>query len=334
MRAVTVSEPGGPEVLGWGEVPDPVCGPGEVVVDVAATRGQPRRPAAAAGLLPAAAGRLATSSAWSAAASISEVGEGVDRLGGRRRGVRAARRRRLRRAGRRPGRAAAARAGGRRAGRRRPRCPRWPARSGRTSSCSPACSRGETLLVHGGSSGIGTMAIQLAARASARGSFTTAGTAGEARRLPRAGRRRRASTTARRTSSSGSRRRPTARGADVILDNMGAKYLARNVDALAASGRLVIIGMQGGTKAELDLGALHGQARRGARDVAAARPADRPGGRRRSWRPCASTCGRDVERGASGRSSTAGCRCRAPPRRTGSSRPASTSARCCSLPED
>src|SRR5689334_24601414 len=37
MRAVTIAEPGGPEVLGWGEVPDPVCGPGEVVVDVAAT---------------------------------------------------------------------------------------------------------------------------------------------------------------------------------------------------------------------------------------------------------------------------------------------------------
>src|SRR3954453_21828872 len=37
MRAVTVSEPGGPEVLGWGEVPDPVCGPGEVVVDVVAS---------------------------------------------------------------------------------------------------------------------------------------------------------------------------------------------------------------------------------------------------------------------------------------------------------
>src|SRR4029450_6858980 len=37
MRAVTISEPGGPEVLGWSEVPDPVCGPGEVLVDVAAT---------------------------------------------------------------------------------------------------------------------------------------------------------------------------------------------------------------------------------------------------------------------------------------------------------
>ncbi|WP_344732585.1 zinc-binding dehydrogenase, partial [Nocardioides fonticola] len=47
-----------------------------------------------------------------------------------------------------------------------------------------------------------------------------------------------------------------AGGAHVILDNMGAKYLARNVDALATEGRLVVIGMQGGTKAELDLNAL------------------------------------------------------------------------------
>jgi NADPH:quinone reductase-like Zn-dependent oxidoreductase len=46
------------------------------------------------------------------------------------------------------------------------------------------------------------------------------------------------------------------RGADVVLDNMGAKYLARNLDVLALNGRLVIIGMQGGTKAELDLGLL------------------------------------------------------------------------------
>src|SRR3954465_15687931 len=37
MRAVTISEPGGPDVLGWGEVPDPVCGPDEVLVDVVAT---------------------------------------------------------------------------------------------------------------------------------------------------------------------------------------------------------------------------------------------------------------------------------------------------------
>ncbi len=45
-------------------------------------------------------------------------------------------------------------------------------------------------------------------------------------------------------------------GADVILDNIGAKYLARNLTALAANGRLVVIGLQGGTKAELDLGLM------------------------------------------------------------------------------
>ena len=46
------------------------------------------------------------------------------------------------------------------------------------------------------------------------------------------------------------------RGADVILDNIGAKYLARNVSALAVHGRLVIIGLQGGVKAELDINVL------------------------------------------------------------------------------
>ena len=47
-----------------------------------------------------------------------------------------------------------------------------------------------------------------------------------------------------------------AGGADVVLDNMGAKYLGRNVAALATGGRLVIIGFQGGTKGELDIQAL------------------------------------------------------------------------------
>jgi NADPH:quinone reductase-like Zn-dependent oxidoreductase len=48
----------------------------------------------------------------------------------------------------------------------------------------------------------------------------------------------------------------TGVGADVILDIMGATYLERNVRALATGGRLVVIGLQGGTKAELNLGAL------------------------------------------------------------------------------
>ncbi|MHA7280746.1 NAD(P)H-quinone oxidoreductase [Arthrobacter sp. MDT2-2] len=49
------------------------------------------------------------------------------------------------------------------------------------------------------------------------------------------------------------------RGADVILDVVGAKYLARNIQALATGGRLVVIGLQGGATAELDLGTLMGR---------------------------------------------------------------------------
>ncbi|MFK4273901.1 zinc-binding dehydrogenase, partial [Streptomyces milbemycinicus] len=52
------------------------------------------------------------------------------------------------------------------------------------------------------------------------------------------------------------RRATDGAGADVILDIVGAKYLARNVDTLAVNGRLAIIGMQGGAKAELNLGTL------------------------------------------------------------------------------
>jgi putative PIG3 family NAD(P)H quinone oxidoreductase len=114
--------------------------------------------------------------------------------------------------------------------------------------------RGDSFLVHGGSSGIGTMAIQLAARAGAR-VFTTAGTAAKldvCRELgAEVGINYREQDFLERV-----REETGGRGVDVVLDNMGAKYLARNVDALAVGGRLVVIGMQGGTKAELDLGKL------------------------------------------------------------------------------
>jgi putative PIG3 family NAD(P)H quinone oxidoreductase len=112
----------------------------------------------------------------------------------------------------------------------------------------------ETLLVHGGAGGIGTFAIQLAHALGAR-VVTTAGSAEKLEVCRSLG----ADVTVNyreqdfveevRAATDGG-------GADVILDNMGAKYLARNVDALAVEGRLVVIGMQGGTKAELDLGVL------------------------------------------------------------------------------
>ena len=114
---------------------------------------------------------------------------------------------------------------------------------------------GETLLVHGGASGIGTMAIQLATRARREGAGHR-GRAGEAGASAATSAPTSRSTTASRTSSRSVREATDGHGADVILDIMGAKYLDRNVDALAADGRLVVIGMQGGTKGELDLGTL------------------------------------------------------------------------------
>ena len=113
---------------------------------------------------------------------------------------------------------------------------------------------GETLFVHGGASGIGTAAIQLAKHAGAH-VVATCGTDEKCRRARELGadvavNYREQDFVVEVLAATGNR------GADVILDNMGAKYLARNVAALAPNGRLVVIGLQGGTKAELDLNAL------------------------------------------------------------------------------
>lgn len=110
---------------------------------------------------------------------------------------------------------------------------------------------GETLLVHGGAGGIGTCAIQLAAALGAR-VFTTAGSAGKRAFCEELGAER--AIDYREEDFVEILR--AAGGAHVVLDNMGAKYLARNIDALADEGRLVVIGMQGGTRAEIDLNAL------------------------------------------------------------------------------
>ncbi|MGA8979425.1 MAG: NAD(P)H-quinone oxidoreductase [Pedococcus sp.] len=113
---------------------------------------------------------------------------------------------------------------------------------------------GQTVLIHGGSSGIGTMAIQLAREVGAR-VVVTAGSAAKLEACRELGAevlvnyREQDFVEEVRAATGGA-------GADVILDNMGAKYLARNVEALAPGGRLVVIGLQGGARAELDLGLL------------------------------------------------------------------------------
>lgn len=110
---------------------------------------------------------------------------------------------------------------------------------------------GETLLIHGGSGGVGTAAIQIA---KARGMrvIATAGGAERAGRCAALGADiaidHRASDWAERVAAQG--------GADVILDVVGGAYLRDNLRALRTGGRLVIIGLQKGARAELDLGML------------------------------------------------------------------------------
>jgi putative PIG3 family NAD(P)H quinone oxidoreductase len=252
MRAVTVSEPGGPDVLGWTEVPDPVCGPGEVIVDVTATAVNRADLLQRQGFYPPPKG-ASKILGLECSGVVSEVGEGVTgwSVGDE---------------------VCALLSGGGYAERVAvPAGQLLPRPSGvelATAAALPevTCTvwsnvfllaglrRGESFLVHGGSSGIGTMAIQLAARGGAR-VFTTAGTAAKldvCRELGAEG------TINYRDEDFVERIRDETGGAgvDVVLDNMGAKYLARNIDALAVGGRLVVIGMQGGTKAELDLGRL------------------------------------------------------------------------------
>jgi putative PIG3 family NAD(P)H quinone oxidoreductase len=116
---------------------------------------------------------------------------------------------------------------------------------------------GEVLLVHGGASGIGTTAIQVG-KALGATVFTTAGSPAKLARCRELGAdvaidyRNEDFVAAVRDATDG-------HGADVVLDIIGAAYLEQNVTVLATNGRLVCIGMQGGTRGELDLGTLLGK---------------------------------------------------------------------------
>ena len=133
---------------------------------------------------------------------------------------------------------------------------------------------GALLLVHGGGSGIGTHAIQVARELGVR----VAVTAGSAEKLALCTElgaeiaiNYRDEDFVERVSSAG--------GADVIFDIMGAKYLDRNIDALAPGGRLVIIGMQGGIKAELNIAKLLGKRAGVLATALRSRPVDGPDGK-------------------------------------------------------
>jgi len=250
MHAIVVSEPGGPESLVWAEAPDPVAGAGEVVIDVVASAVNRADLLQRQGLYPPPPG-ASSILGMECSGVISALGPEVSgwSVGDQ---------------------VCALLAGGGYAEKVAvPAGQVLPVPAGvdlveaaglPEVACTVHSNLGhllhedELLLVHGGSSGIGTFATQYARARGAR----VAVTAGSAEKLGRC-RALGASVLVNyreqdfvdevRAVSDG-------RGADVILDNMGALYLARNVAALAPGGRLVVIGMQGGAKAELDLGML------------------------------------------------------------------------------
>lgn len=252
MRAVTASGPGGPDVLSVTELPDPEPGPGEVAIAVAATAVNRADLLQRMGFYPPPPG-APDILGLECSGTIAALGPGVEgwAVGDE---------------------VCALLAGGGYASRVVvPAGQVMPVPAGLdlvTAAAVPevACTvwsnvfmiaglqPGENFLVHGGAGGIGTFAIQLASRLGAR-VFTTGGTPEKLAACAALG----ADVTINYREEDFVevvRERTDGHGADVILDNMAAKYLARNVDALATKGRLVIIGMQGGTKAELDIATL------------------------------------------------------------------------------
>jgi len=255
MRAVVITEPGGPEVLEWQEVPDPDVGPGDVLIDVAAAGVNRADLLQRQGLYPPPPG-TPPYPGMECSGRIEAVGAEVT--------------------GWQPGdEVCALMPGGGYAEKAAvPAGQLLPVPAGvgvvdaaalPEATCTVysnvfqvgGLTAGETLLVHGGASGIGTMAIQLAKANGAR-VMCTAGS-GKKLEFCRAlgadvaiSYRNEDFVEVVRAATGGS-------GADVILDIMGASYLARNLSALATGGRLVIIGRQGGNRAELDLGMLQGK---------------------------------------------------------------------------
>ena len=252
MHAIVITEPGGPEVLQWREVPDPVVGAGEVLVRVAATAVNRADLLQRQGRYPAPRGGSAYPG-LECSGTIEALGDGVDawEIGQQ---------------------CTALLSGGGYAelvavpvGQLMPvpigieivtaaalpevACTVW------SNVVMDAGLRvGEVLLVHGGAGGIGTFAIQAALAVGARVAVT-AGSEEKLRRCRELG----AEVLINYHDEDFGQVLKDATGgygADVVLDNMGASYLARNVEVLAVGGRLQVIGMQGGTTGELDLARL------------------------------------------------------------------------------
>lgn len=252
MRVVRASKPGGPEVLEIGEAPVPVPAPGEVLIDVAAAglnradtlqrQGNYKVPAGASDIL-----------GLEVSGTISALGNGVTQfsmgdevvallIGGGYAEHVVVPAGQVLKAPHGIGLVHAA------------ALPETMATVYSNLVMFARLVAGETVLIHGGAGGIGTTAIQLVKALGGN----VAVTAGSQEKLDAA-------------HGLGAdilinyneqdfvteiKKATAGRGADIILDVVGAKYLSRNIDALNFNGRLVIIGLQGGAKTEFDIRSL------------------------------------------------------------------------------
>jgi putative PIG3 family NAD(P)H quinone oxidoreductase len=252
MHAIVITAPGEPGVLQWSEVPDPEPGPGDLLIDVAASAVNRADLMQRRGLYPPPPG-ASPYPGLECAGRVAAVGRDVT---GWREGDEVCA---LLSGGGYAERVAVP------AGQVLP-VPKGVAVAHAAALVECACTvwsnvfmlgkltAGETILVHGGASGVGTFALQFA-RARGAQVLCTAGSPEKLAACEKLGAHRAISyrdedfTAVARDFTGGA-------GVDVILDIMGASYLARNVECLATGGRLLVIGMQGGTRGELDLGAM------------------------------------------------------------------------------